>query len=323
MPVNSEKKQYETCPVCSRSIKTWRVKNVGNENYILDLCNSCGYSFVNPRPSLSFLIYYYSSFGHGHDDSKKEAPNLNSVLTNDQNDPNSTIDARRLIRTIKSLSKNCYSNKFLDVGCGYGFFSLEALEAGFEVIALELAENERKIAKEMTGLNPVACSFEDFECPSESLSVVFMSQILEHAVDVNLWIKKAHKFLINEGIIAIALPNYGSIFRMIMQEREPYICPPAHLNFFNPNSLLILLENHGFRVEATQWVSRIPKSVFEKRLPNFGKPLLPFINAVASVSLKTIDALHLGMMINVYGRKISAQQGAPQEGIGAQWNCRR
>jgi 2-polyprenyl-3-methyl-5-hydroxy-6-metoxy-1,4-benzoquinol methylase len=248
---------------------------------------------------------YYSSYGHGHDESGKNAPNLNLILANEQIYPNSTIDARRLIRTIKSLSKNNRSNRFLDVGCGYGFFSKEALKAGFEVIALELAENERKIAKEMSGLNPAACSFEEFECPPNSVSVVFMSQILEHALDVNLWINKASGFLVSDGIIAIALPNYGSIFRMVMQENEPFICPPAHLNFFTKNSLSRLLENHGFKVEAIQWVSRLPKSAFEKRLPKFGKPLLPIINTASSAVLQTIDALHLGMIINVYARKIS------------------
>jgi len=289
--------------VCSSQIKMWRVKNVGNENYKLDLCESCGYSFVNPRPSLSFLKHYYTLFGHGHDLIGKEAPNLTSILADEHNYPNSTLDAVRLIKTIKVLANNVCNNRFLDVGCGYGFFSKEALDAGFEVIALELAENERKIAKEMTGLNPAACSFEDFECAPESLSVVFMSQILEHALDINLWIKKSHDCLVNDGILAIALPNYGSIFRIIMQENDPYICPPAHLNFFTPNSLSRLLEKHGFKVEVVQWVSRIPKRTFEKRLPQFGKPLLRIANAVSSALLKIVDTLHLGMMINVYGRK--------------------
>jgi SAM-dependent methyltransferase len=249
---------------------------------------------------------YYNSFGHGHFDTGGEAPNHGSVLAQEQSDPNSTIDAKRLIKTIKSLVKNCTSNRFLDVGCGYGFFSKEALDAGFDVVALELAENEREIAKEMTGLSPAASSFEEFECDPESLGVVFMSQILEHALDVNLWIKKSRDFLVNDGILAIALPNYGSIFRMIMQENEPYICPPAHLNFFNPDSLSKLLENHGFKTEAIQWISRIPKRTFEKRLPRLGKPLLPVINVASSASLKIIDAFRLGMMINVYGRKVNA-----------------
>lgn len=306
MSLNSEQMQYTACPVCSSTIKTWRVKCVGNDKYNLDLCGSCGYSFVNPRPSLQFLMNYYASFVHDHFDTGTEAPDLASVLAHEQNEPNSAIDAKRLIKTIKSLVTNGTSNRFLDVGCGFGFFSRAALDVGFDVVALELAENKREVAKEMTGLSPVASSFEEFECDSESLGVVIMSQVLEHALDVNLWIKKSRDFLVNDGILAIALPNYGSIFRMIMQENEPFICPPAHLNFFNPKSLSRLLENHGFKVEAIQWISRIPKRTFEKRIPQFGKSLLPIINAVSSTSLKIIDALHLGMIINVYARKVNA-----------------
>ncbi len=303
---NTETTHYKTCPVCSGSIKMWRIKDLGDKKYNIDVCDSCGYAFVNPRPPLSFLMEYYSSSCRGHDNSSTETPSLNSVIEDGKDHLQSISDHRRVFSTIKSLSKNGHNNKFLDVGCGIGSFSKEALEAGFEVTALELSKEDREITKEMTGINPAACAFEEYECPSNSLSVVLMSQILEHALDVNLWVKKAHDMLANDGIIAIALPNYGSIFRMIMQENEPFICPPAHLNFFDPNSLSSLLHKHGFKVEAIRWVTRLPISAFEKRFPKFGKPFLPIVHAVSSVSLRAIDALHLGRMIYVYGRKMSA-----------------
>lgn len=305
MVATFEKTHYDECPVCSSSsTKSWRVKDVVNNIFNLDLCSSCGYSFVNPRPSLNFLMDYYSAFGHAHDDISNTTPDYHSVLRKEENYPNSTIDAKRLIKTISNLTVTNSNNKFLDVGCGYGFFSKQAIDSGFDVSALELADNERKIATDMTGVKPTACSFEDYECAPESLSVVFMSQILEHALDVNLWINKSRDFLIDDGIIAIAVPNYGSIFRMIMQENEPFICPPAHLNFFNPTSLSNLLENHGFKVEKVQWVSRLPTSTYEKRLPKYAKPLLPIINIASRAVLKIIDTFHLGMIINVYARKI-------------------
>tara|TARA_B100000768_G_scaffold172418_2_gene180644 strand:+ start:1137 stop:2078 length:942 start_codon:yes stop_codon:yes gene_type:complete len=300
---------YYKCPICSSQFRKWRDKKVDDKIYNLDLCNSCGYSFVNPRPSLAFLIDYYSAFGHGHLTggvrSKKDIPTLSSVLKKEKEYPNSTIDAKRLVKTIKSLSKNINSKKLLDVGCGYGFLSKEALDVGYDVTALELASSERKIAMEMTGLNPASCSFEEFECPAGSVDVVLMSQILEHALDVNLWINKARGILADDGIIAIALPNYGSIFRMIMKENEPFICPPDHLNFFNPKSLTKLLDCHGFKVEKIQWSSRIPKSAFKKRVPKLVAPLLPIINIALSIVLKVIDTFHLGSIINVYARKIS------------------
>lgn len=309
MQSDPEQTRYDACPVCSGAIKPWRVKKAGSDQYALDLCASCGYCFVNPRPSLSFLTEFYCSSGRDRAEKAADVADAQSVVARERRYPNSTLDARRLIRTIKSLLQDGGSKRFLDVGCGYGFFSKEALDAGFEVAALELAPNERRITRELTGLDPAACSFEEFQCAPASLRAILMSQILEHALDVNLWLEKAREFLVDGGILAVALPNFGSVFRRLLQENDPYICPPAHLNFFSPASLTRLMEKHGFRVQAVQWVSRIPTGAVEKRLPRVGKPLLPGIAVLASMFARSMDVLHLGVMINVYGRKIAFRQG--------------
>ncbi len=301
---------YATCPVCSSAYKPWRSKQVGEQQYRMDVCQSCGYCFVNPRPSLAFLIDYYSTFGHGDAEIAQEKPTLESLQKRERNVPNSTLDAKCLVRTIQSLANRSsaarrISKRFLDVGCGYGFFSHEAQRAGFEVQALELAAIERQIAHQMTGLDPTASSFEEYVCDPASLEVVLMSQVLEHVLDVNLWIDKAYRLLEPGGILALALPNYGSLIRKLLQERDPFVCPPTHLNFFNPRSLSRLLRKHGFEVEKVEWVSRLPKSSFEKRCPGFAKQILPFVHLGTSLALNAIDLIRLGMVIRVYARKKS------------------
>ena len=121
--------------------------------------------------------------------------------------------------------------------------------------------------------------------------------------EVHFWISKASDLLADGGIIAVAVPNFGSLFRIIMNEKESYICPPSHLNFFDPKTLSRLLEIRGFKVESVQWVSRMPKTAFEKRLPAFCKPIVPFMDVLSSPALKIIDVLRLGMIFNVYARK--------------------
>lgn len=273
----------------------------------MDLCKACGYCFVNPRPSLDFLMEYYSTFGHGDSESNKQPPTLEVVLEKERAFPNSTVDAKRMVKTIAALNAKHHTpnepSRFLDVGCGYGFFSAEAIRSGFEVRTLELATNEARIARELTGTDPIRCSFEEFDSPSDSFDVILMSQILEHALDVNLWISKSQQLIKKDGILAVALPNYGSLFRKVLQERDPFVCPPTHLNFFSPKSLSRLLENHGFSVEKIEWVSRLPKSSIERRCPGFAKPLLPLVHGMTRLSLGLVDRLHLGMIISIYGRK--------------------
>lgn len=301
------------CPICSSLIARWATKRTAGLSYDIDRCRRCGYAFVNPRPSFEFLMDYYASYGLGSAKGERDTPSLASVQRGEREDPNSTVDARRLVRTIKRLSPKRRNGRFLDVGCGYGFFSKEALSHGFEVMALEVAKNDRAIAQQMTGLNPLDCCFEDFKARPGSLSVVLMSQILEHALDVNRWIGKANALLEPGGILAIALPNFASLSRKVLQKREPYICPPAHLNFFTPFSLAELLRRHGFQVEETQWVSRIPRVSFQKRFSGATKMLLPLVEGAARVSLKIIDAVHLGIMINIYAKKSSPSPWQDEE----------
>lgn len=296
----------ETCPVCACAISEWRTKRNGDANYHIERCRSCGFAFVNPRPSLAYLADYYARFGHNNSMRSADfAPTLDSVVAQERVEPNSTLDARRLIATIEAL-RGGSGGRLLDVGCGYGFFSKEALRAGFDVAALELADNERRIAAAMTGLDPAAISFEQYAAAPGSMSAILMSQILEHAHDVNEWLSKSNRLLQPQGILAIALPNFGSATRLLMQENEPYITPPEHLNYFSARNLSALLRKHGFRIEKVEWVSRIPRRAFEKRLPRFALPALPLVRLVSGTSLALLDSLGLGVMLNVYGRKLPA-----------------
>jgi len=295
--------RYSRCPVCASPVVAWRSKQAGGHLYTIDRCVSCGFAFVNPRPSMAFLAEYYSKVGLGRSGTGHVNRDLESVIATERRDPNSTIDARRIVATVRSMLGSAAGKTFLDVGCGYGFFSREALNAGFDVRALELAENERAIAHEMTGLTPSACMFEEYAAPPGSMSAIVMSQILEHAHDIEAWVHKANVLLTSNGVLAIALPNFGSVFRRLLQEKDPYITPPEHLNYFSANSLSKLLRSQGFVVEKVEWVSRIPMDAVVRRLPGLAAVLLPIIRLASKASMKLVDALRLGMMINIYARK--------------------
>lgn len=196
------------------------------------------------------------------------------------------------------------SKRFLDVGCGYGFFSKIALQNGFEVTAIEMASLERKIATELTGLKIYSDSFEEFNHINNSFEVILMSQILEHVLDVNQWMIKANSLLSSNGILVIALPNFGSLFRLILQENDPYIIPPAHLNYFNYKSLRFLLQKHDFEIIKISYVSRLPLSSIKKRLLRYGKFVPLIVNVFILPALWLIDKIKMGSMINVYARKL-------------------
>lgn len=301
--MNDIQPQYTGCPVCGFKTKPWRSKKSQGVIYKIEKCTGCGYAFVNPRPTEDEICCYYKSERHGNG----TIVNLSSVLEREKTYPNSTVDAKRIFNTIQKIMDSDYYKQelnLLDIGCGYGVFSKEAIDRGFNVSLIEMADTERTIAKQLTGVEPVSVPFEQYKCKAESFDAILMSQILEHAIDINLWIDKACKLLKKGGILAIALPNFNGIYRYILQENDPFICPPAHLNYFSPNSLAKLLQKYGFRVQETQWISRIPLDALDRRLPRFLKQfLLPIANKSVRISLSAMDACHLGVIINMYALK--------------------
>ena len=185
------------------------------------------------------------------------------------------------------------------MGCGYGLYSKQALESGFEVVALEPAQTKREIARSITGLEPLSCSFEELSCPRGSLDAILMSQVLEHVQDVDLWIAKARELLRDQGILAIAVPNYGSVFRKVMKQNDPFIIPPAHLNYFCPSSLTTLLAKHGFGVERMRWFSWMRRSSLgatSSPIPGFAAPAA---GLALQALLRVVDRCHAGMFIDV------------------------
>lgn len=301
----------DTCPVCGAAVRRWRTKSTDTGRFTIDRCRDCGFAFVNPRPDPSFLFKFYESSGHTTDGGRAEE-SLEQVQERERLDPNSTVDAARLIDTIARLLESrgvARPWRLLDVGCGYGYFIAEAQRKGFEPVAIELAANERRIAEAMTSIRPVDQPFETFEGQPGSFQCVLMSHILEHAHDVDLWIRRARALLAADGVLAIALPNFASLTRRLLQEREPFIIPPAHLNYFAPGNLRHLLERHGFVVEEVQQISRIPRSAYARRLGFVGSPGLRVIGGVVQASLGLIDAAQLGMMFDIYARKTPDEAG--------------
>jgi SAM-dependent methyltransferase len=299
-------KRCELCPVCSSRTYLWKTKETHKfGKFNIDRCSKCGYAFVNPRPFPGFLREFYSVSGHNSDGGEKFST-LAEVLEQERIYPNSTVDAERIVSTVISLNPDC--NTFLDVGSGYGFFLREALLNKLDVTAIEVAGSENEICEQLTKVKAFTVSFEDFQYEKNYFSIILMSQILEHAYDVNQWILKARRLLKPDGVLAIALPNFNSIFRLVMQENESYICPPAHLNFFTERSLANLLRKHGLNVCKVQYVSRVPYSALERRLAGsgIGSCFAKTLHRMMIGALKAVDMYHLGMMLNVYAKKTKA-----------------
>jgi SAM-dependent methyltransferase len=289
-----------TCPSCERLLRPWRSKRTTRGVFDIERCAECGFGVVNPPPSPEELRLFYAESGHGHGG---PVPSAQDVLAREAAYPNSTVDAARMLGRARALLGR--SGRCLDVGCGFGFSSREALRLGFQVTALELGRVERERAREIAGVEARNVAFEAFE-PDGPFDVILMSQVLEHVVDPAAWMAKARALLVPGGVLVVALPSFDSAFCRVLKERDPYVIPPAHLNYFTHGALRRLVERHGLRVETLEDVTRLPADVVAKRLPPLGRKVRGMVELATSLGSRVVsgvlDRAHLGMMLNLYAR---------------------
>jgi len=148
----------------------------------------------------------------------------------------------------------------LDIGSGEGGFAYHLDRRGFGPITIvDLDPRAAEAVKLIPDCSFRQCAFEDVEITAGPFAVIVMSQILEHAIDPLDWLHRARSLIAPDGVLAIALPNFGGIYRLL-GERDPMIIPPVHLNYFTLTSLRIALDSCGFEIRAWNTLSRIRTS---------------------------------------------------------------
>lgn len=119
----------------------------------------------------------YQKSGHG----LKQPITFSEVLIKEKEYPNAIVDADLMFSKAMELLGNRITNKALDIGSGYGFFTAAVLKKGFEVVAVNSSKRENAIFQQMNGFSPEEKFIEDVDFPDgEEFSLVIMSQVLEH-----------------------------------------------------------------------------------------------------------------------------------------------
>jgi 2-polyprenyl-3-methyl-5-hydroxy-6-metoxy-1,4-benzoquinol methylase len=196
-------------------------------------CGDCGFIFVAPVPHLSSLYDEHTSpdFGEG------EGIWNTHYLT--------------------SIEKHAGARgKLLEIGFGNANFLKLAHEGGWEVHGAELSVGQAEYARRELGLPNIKIgAVEELGYPDDFFDVVAGFNFLEHVPDPRKTLQEIRRILRPQGIVALMCPNISGIYHLLveelMAEHDPLKIswvPPAHLSYFNKNSLRVLMEGVGFKV---------------------------------------------------------------------------
>ena len=277
---------YKQCPVCkSEAIQdkfSAKDYTVSQDSFTIFHCNNCSLRFTQNVPNQNEIGKYYASENYiSHSDIQEGIVNrLYHIIRK------KTLAAKKKIIQ-KETGKT--KGKILDIGCGTGGFLHTMTHAGWECTGLEPDETARTKAFELYNIQPKS-SEEIYFLPEIFFDVITMWHVLEHVHDLQEYVAQFCNLLAPAGKLFIAVPNYASYDAQHYGAYWAAYDVPRHLYHFSPESMKILMAQHGLVIKKMQpmWFDSFYVSMLsENYLTGKGNIFKAFFTGLIS-NLKTI-----------------------------------
>ena len=138
------------------------------------------------------------------------------------------------------------TNRILDVGCGRGWFLMEAKKRGWEVFGSEYSKRAVELC-EQDGItmHQGALSKDSFE--AGSFDVVTSFEVIEHINNPKDDMACINQYLRPKGLLYVTTPNFNSLMRMYLKSDYNVIHYPEHLSYYTKTTLVRLAVRLGFK----------------------------------------------------------------------------
>lgn len=214
-----------------------------------------GFYQVQPTPSAEDITRFYADEFYS-----SQYPGFNNSALDVQLTDQAFYAAHRedICHAIERISGRPIRNqRILDVGCGWAqtllhFKSKGAQCYGFDPAPEAVAYCEREgLVVKQAGLESVDVF------PGEAFDVVTLLNVLEHLADpISVMREIRQKIIRPGGVLVVEAPNDFNAFQLCAQRihglNEWWVAPPAHLNYFNKDSLCALLSGTGYEVQLSE-----------------------------------------------------------------------
>ncbi len=138
---------------------------------------------------------------------------------------------------------------FLDVGCGWGAFLLNARSKGFSPRGIELTKACVGYANSQLQIPVTDVQLDECDIAPGSLRVVTMNHVFEHLPDPRAALKKIIEALEPGGMFCGIVPNFDSVCSEVLGEKWFWLDPNYHYQHFTPATVRKILETAGLVVE--------------------------------------------------------------------------
>ena len=205
-------------------------------------CKACGLGLLDPRPDALERIrlyegaYFQSQYDGGL---KAGSPEMKKRLSQETH----------RIRFIRKIRKQGH---IVDVGCGMGYFLHACRQAGYDVSGIDISEDSAGYVRGELKIPVRTGAIEKIDVPSGSVDIVTMWHFLEHTPDPRIYLELARRWLKEDGLIVVDVPNYAGTDAQKSWGGWKGWQLPFHLYHFTPETVTALLDRHGFEVIRTK-----------------------------------------------------------------------
>ena len=235
---------YSYCPVCRSGDLQFVFEvtdyTVSGNSFDIVHCNACTARFTQDVPSIEEIGDYYKS------DDYISHTNTSKGLINQ-------LYQRVRVRTMKQKASivkkytGLSTGNLLDIGSGVGTFLNTMQDKGWRVSGLEPDADAREVALQEYGIhaNP---SHLLFSLDPKSFNAITMWHVLEHVHALHEYVAHIKTLLAKDGVLFVAVPNYTAKDEHVYGKYWAGYDVPRHLYHFSPDSMNVLMQQHGLEV---------------------------------------------------------------------------
>ncbi len=249
-------------------------------------CRRCGLVYQNPIPSNGEIIEAYD----GVVDQRYEEERSGRIET--------------FSRDLAMVHRHERSGKILDVGCHLGLFLEVAKTNGWDTTGVEPSRWSVERARER-GLAVQHGTLDSVQIQPESFDVVTMWDVIEHVVDPLAELKRMHRVLKPNGLLALSTMDVDALFPRLARRRWPWYMQ-MHLVYFSRRTLHNMLTKAGFRVVEMAPHRRVVRlSYLVSRVETYSRPAFKALDYLVRVSGQgdCLVAVDLGDIFVTFARK--------------------
>ncbi len=217
--------EHKTCLICNSS-SIYKLDEYYPTKPLVR-CQNCAFVFMKPIPTQKELELFYSDYDYAEQGYLSE------------------LTIKRYHELLDEFEQYKQTKNILDVGCGRGWFLIEAQKRGWKVYGTEYSKKAIELCTAQgIEMKQGVLRASDFK---ETFDVITSFEVIEHINNPVDEISQVSQLLRKQGLFYCTTPNFNSLNRYYLKSDYNVIHYPEHLSYYTKKTLKNLMKAHGFR----------------------------------------------------------------------------